>query len=106
MYDLIINVFGGLQFLFQAVLFVLVVSAVLSWLIFFNVINTRNPAVWQLIRLLERITGPILAPFRMFIPPMGGIDLSFLVAFLLIQYGILGFLLPTARENMLRLAGY
>ncbi len=100
--DLIHNVFGVLSLLFSIILFILVVSAVLSWLVFFNVVNTRNPAIWRLMDLLDRITAPILAPFRMFIPPMGGIDLSFLVAYLVIQ-GIQIYLLPMARDNLIEL---
>ena len=97
-------IFFILNGLFSFVLFVLVVSAVLSWLVAFNVVNTRSPAIWRLMDLLDRITGPILAPFRMFIPPMGGLDLSFLVAFLVIQ-GIKLYLLPMAEANLRLLLG-
>lgn len=101
----IINIiFFVLSGLFSLIIWALIISAVLSWLVTFNVINTRNPTVWRIMDVLERVTAPILAPFRMFIPPMGGLDLSFLVAFLVIK-GIQIYLLPAARDNLLMLVG-
>ena len=101
----IINIiFFVLSGLFSLIIWALIISAVLSWLIAFNVINTRNPTVWRVTDVLDRITGPILAPFRMFIPPMGGLDLSFIVAFLVIK-GIQIYLLPVAQYNLLQLIG-
>ncbi len=97
-------IFFILNGIFSFVLFVLVASAILSWLVAFNVINTRNPVVWRLLDILDRITTPILAPFRMFIPPIGGLDLSFLIAFLVIE-GIQRFLLPLAAQNLYALLG-
>ena len=65
-------------------------SAILSWLFAFDVINHRNRFVNQLAGLLDSLTGPILAPFRRFIPPLGGLDISPIVAILTIQFlGIL-----------------
>ncbi len=99
--NIIFFVIGGL---FSLIIWALIISAILSWLVAFNVINTRNPAVWRILDVLDRITGPILAPFRAFIPPMGGLDLSFIVAFLVIQ-GIQIYLLPVAHANLLLLVG-
>ena len=102
----IINIaFFVLNGIFSLIVLALIVSAILSWLIAFNVINTRNSAVWRITDMLDTITAPILAPFRAFIPPMGGLDLSFLVAFLVIK-GIQIYLLPVAQANLLALVGY
>jgi YggT family protein len=102
----IINIaFFVLNGIFSLIVLALIVSAILSWLVAFNVINTRNPAVWRIMDVLDRITAPILAPFRAFIPPMGGLDLSFLVAFLVIK-GIQIYLLPAVQANLLALVGY
>jgi YggT family protein len=101
MAGLIYDVLNGI---FSFVLFVLLASAVMSWLIYFNVLNTRNPTVWRLTDILDRITAPILAPFRMFIPPMGGLDLSFLVAVLVIG-AIQNRLLPLVYTNLYQLLG-
>lgn len=77
----------------------LIIYAVLSWLVAFNVINTRNPAVWRSMEVLDRIISPILAPFRAVVPNMGGLDISFILAFLVIK-GMQIFLLPAAENNL------
>lgn len=64
----------------------IVISAVLSWLFAFDVINPRNRFVGQVATFLDAVTGPILAPFRRVIPLLGGIDLSPIVAILLINF--------------------
>lgn len=68
----------------------IIISAILSWLFAFDVINNRNRFVNQFAMFLDSVTGPILAPFRRFIPPLGGIDISPVVAILTLQFlGIL-----------------
>ena len=62
----------------------LIIYAVMSWLIAFNVVNTYNSFVRGVQRTLERILEPLLRPIRRIIPDMGGIDLSPMVLFLLI----------------------
>lgn len=65
-------------------IWVLIISAVLSWLIAFNVVNTRNRAVYMIADFCYRITEPALRPIRRVIPMMGGIDISpILLIFLL-----------------------
>jgi YggT family protein len=86
---------GFLSFLF----FCLVARAILSWLTAFNVLNTRNPMFWQVANILDRITDPVLEPFRRLIPSIGGIDLSFLFACLVIK-GVQYYLLPMAATNL------
>ena len=54
----------------------LIISAVLSWLVAFNVINTQNKVVYMVGDFLYRITEPALRPIRRFIPLLGGIDIS------------------------------
>ncbi len=53
-----------------------IVQVVLSWLVAFNVINTRNRFVYMVGDFLYRITEPALKPIRRLLPTMGGIDLS------------------------------
>ena len=53
-----------------------IVQVVLSWLVAFNVINTRNRIVYMVGDFLYRITEPALKPIRRLLPTMGGIDLS------------------------------
>ncbi|KAA0683046.1 YggT family protein [Roseomonas genomospecies 6] len=64
----------------------LIASAVLSWLVAFNVVNTRNRAVYVIGDFLYRITEPVLRPIRRVLPNMGGLDLSPLVLILLIFF--------------------
>jgi YggT family protein len=54
----------------------LIISAVLSWLVAFNVLNTQNRFVYLAGDFLHRVTEPALRPFRRLIPTMGGIDVS------------------------------
>ena len=63
---------------------ILIVSAILSWLIAFNVVNTRNQVVATIWDFLYRITEPVLRPIRNVLPYMGGIDLSPIVVLLII----------------------
>ena len=65
--------------------FILLVTVIVSWLIAFDVINIRNNVVRSLLHVLSALTDPGLAPIRRFVPPVGGLDLSFLVQLLTIQ---------------------
>jgi YggT family protein len=63
----------------------LIASAILSWLIAFNVVNTRNQVVSTIGEFLYRITEPVLRPIRNFLPSFGGLDISPIVIILLIM---------------------
>jgi YggT family protein len=65
-------------------IWLLIAAAVLSWLIAFNVVNTRNQFVSMLADFLYRVTEPVLRPIRSMLPNMGGIDLSPVILILLI----------------------
>lgn len=71
----------------------IIISAVMSWLFAFDVINYRNRFVAQLAHFLDTLTAPILSPLRSVIPSLGGIDITPLLALLLIS-GIRMYLLP------------
>ena len=64
----------------------LIASAVLSWLVAFNVVNTRNRAVYVIGDFLYRGTEPVLRPIRRVLPNMGGLDLSPIALILLIFF--------------------
>jgi YggT family protein len=57
-------------------IWLLIASAVLSWLIAFNVVNMRNQFVAAIADFLYRVTEPVLRPIRSVLPNMGGIDIS------------------------------
>ncbi len=65
---------------------VLIISAILSWLIAFNVVNTRNRAVYMISDVLYRLTEPALRPIRNVLPNLGGVDLSPVVLILIVMF--------------------
>ena len=67
-------------------LFLLIVAAVLSWLVVFNVVNTRHPLVSIIGDFLYRITEPLLRPIRRRLPNFGAIDVSFIILFLIVVF--------------------
>jgi len=70
----------------QIYVWVLVASAVLSWLIAFNVVNTRNQFVSTVYDMVYRVTEPALRPIRRRLPDLGGIDISPIILLLLIFF--------------------
>jgi len=64
----------------------LIISAILSWLMAFNVINSHNRLVYMVSDFLYRITEPALRPIRRFVPLVGGVDLSPVVLILLLWF--------------------
>jgi len=73
---------------------ILIASAIFSWLYAFNVVNPRNQFVGTVGNFLFRITEPVLAPVRRFLPDLGGIDISPIIVLLIIFF-IRQFLLTT-----------
>jgi len=67
-------------------IWVLIAQAVLSWLIAFGVVNTRNRAVVMLGDMMWRLTEPALRPIRRFLPNLGGIDISPVILILLLYF--------------------
>jgi YggT family protein len=63
-----------------------IIQAVVSWLIAFNIINTYSRPVAMVLDFLYRITEPVLRPIRQFIPTMNGLDLSPLLLLLVIWF--------------------
>ncbi|KPQ21713.1 MAG: YggT family protein [Rhodobacteraceae bacterium HLUCCA24] len=74
------SLFQILMLLLDVLWFFIIAHVVMSWLINFQVLNTRQQFVAQIWYGLNRIMEPIYAPIRRLIPPMGGIDLAPLVA--------------------------
>ena len=70
----------------QLYVWLLIAAAVLSWLIAFNVVNTRNQVVAVVGEFLFRITEPALRPIRRFMPNLGGIDISPVILILIIFF--------------------
>jgi len=71
----------------------IIISAVLSWLVAFDVINLRNRIVYSVAHFLDAVTRPVLRPFQRIIPPLGGVDITPILALLVIQ-GVRMYILP------------
>ncbi|MCM0019025.1 MAG: YggT family protein [Tagaea sp.] len=67
-------------------IWVLIASAIFSWLIAFNVLNARNSVVDRIGDFLYRVTEPALRPIRRFVPYIGGIDVSPILLILLLIF--------------------
>ena len=79
-------ILNTLAYILQFVQWVFIIMIIMSWLISFNVINTRNQFVSNVWRVLNQITEPILRPIRRIIPPVGGLDLSPIIVFVIIFF--------------------
>ena len=66
-------------------IWLVILSAVMSWLLAFNVVNMRNDFVRSVARTLDALTEPVLRRIRRYMPNLGGVDLSPIVLILLIQ---------------------
>ncbi len=80
---------SALLYIFDAVIgiaiFLIIVTAIISWLVAFNVINMRNMTVYRIVSALDAVVDPLYRPFRRFIPPIGGLDLTPIVVLILLQ---------------------
>jgi len=73
-----------IQVLLNVLWWIIVIQAILSWLIAFNVINTYNDFVRSLWKGLQTVTEPLYRPIRKVMPDFGALDLSPLVVLLII----------------------
>ena len=81
---MLLSLFIVVDFLLQVLMWVIVIQAILSWLVAFNVINTHNDFVRSFLHALDRITAPLYRPIRRILPDFGGLDFSPVVILLLI----------------------
>ena len=96
---------GFLVLVIDLYIWVVIASAILSWLVAFNVVNTNNRVVLTIADTLYRLTEPALRPIRNILPNLGGIDISpvILILFLLFirDVVLLGWLMPAADPAVL-----
>ena len=87
----------------QLYIYLVIAAAVLSWLIAFNVVNTRNQFVAMVADFLYRITEPALRPIRAVLPHLGGIDISpvllILILMFIINVVLLGWMMPAVQPS-------
>ena len=74
-----------LNSLIELAIILVLVTAVLSWLVQFDIINLRNPTMYRIVRALDQLTEPLLRPIRRFMPNLGGIDISPIILLLLLK---------------------
>ena len=67
-------------------IWILIINAVLSWLVAFNILNTSNRVVFAFLELSYRLTNPALQYIRRFIPVFSGIDISPVILILLLMF--------------------
>jgi YggT family protein len=65
---------------------IVIAAVIVSWLTAFNVINSHNNFVRTVLRILLALTEPVFRPIRRIIPPIGGLDLSPIIVFLIIWF--------------------
>jgi YggT family protein len=73
-----------IDLLLSVLMWIIVIQAILSWLVAFNVVNTSNDFVRQALYALDRMTEPLYRPIRRVMPDFGMLDLSPMVVLLLI----------------------
>jgi YggT family protein len=103
---LIINIiFNVVGYVLTLIFYAVILSAIVSTLLAFNVLDSRNRTVWSIADFLYRVTDPILRPLRRVLPTVSGIDFSPWVAILLIQMvamPLLGGLHDTIRQSFVQ----
>jgi YggT family protein len=102
------SITGFIAFIVDSLLGLLVIciiaNAIMSWLVAFDVVNYRNGFVRMVGRTLDMITAPILAPLRKIIPSLGGLDITPVIALLIIQ-GVRIYLLPLLWQPLYQAIG-
>ncbi len=78
--------FAVIYDILELYIWVLIIGAVLSWLVAFNIINTHNRLVQMVGDFIYRITEPALRPIRRMVPPFGGLDLSPMILIFIIWF--------------------
>jgi YggT family protein len=78
------SLFDAIMLILNLVWYVMIAQIIMSWLISFQVLNLRQPAIAQLWYGLNRVLEPLYAPLRRFMPNMPGLDLAPLAAFVIL----------------------
>jgi len=74
------------SFLLNLYIWVLIISAILSWLVAFDVVNAHNRLVRMVGDFCFRVTEPVLRPIRNMLPMTGGLDLAPLALIVIIYF--------------------
>ena len=96
---MVLALFQIIMILLNVLWWIIIVQAIMSWLIAFNVITTHNEVVRSIWIALDRLTQPLYRPIRKVMPDLGALDLSPMVVLLLII--ILQTILPGLFSSMM-----
>lgn len=102
-YIVVSGLFTLIRVVLGLLVWALIINAILSWLVAFDVINLRNRFVANIAHFLDAVTRPVLRPIQRFIPPLGGVDISPIIAILVIQYVLIGIVLRAIEAAVLPL---
>ena len=80
------SIFILLDSIISIYLWIIIINAVLSWLVAFNILNTQNRFVFSVLDATYKLTDPALNKIRRFIPTFGSIDISPLILILLLMF--------------------
>ena len=94
-----LELLGFISSLITLYIYIIVASAVMSWLIAFNVINPYNQFVRSIWQGLNALTEPVLRPIRRWMPDLGGIDISPMVLIIVLWF-VQGVLLPVLARSL------
>jgi len=83
-----------IDIIFELFMWLLIIQAIMSWLLAFNVLNPRNQVVGQIWHFMLRVTEPLLRPIRRILPNFGGLDLAPMVLILVIYFIRRAILIP------------
>ena len=80
------SIFILLDSIITIYLWIIIINAILSWLVAFNVLNTQNRFVFTVLDVTYKLTDPALNKIRRFLPTFGSIDISPVVLILLLMF--------------------
>ena len=80
------SIFILLDSIITIYLWIIIINAILSWLVAFNVLNTQNRFVFSILDTTYKLTDPVLSKIRRFIPMFGSIDISPVILILILMF--------------------
>ena len=80
------SIFILLDSIITIYLWIIIINAVLSWLVAFNILNTGNRFVYSILEVSYKLTAPPLNYIRRFLPNLGSIDISPVVLILALLF--------------------
>ena len=80
------SVFILLDSIITIYLWIIIINALLSWLVAFNILNTQNRFVYSVLEVTHKLTDPALNRIRRFLPTFGSIDISPIILILALMF--------------------